>query len=47
LAKETMPFMYQTSIEGIRSVLKECRNIYMMANNPQRRITTTIIGFTG
>jgi predicted transcriptional regulator len=47
LAKETMPFMYQTSIEGIRSVLKECRNIYMMANNPQRRITTTTIGFTG
>jgi DNA binding protein with HTH domain len=28
LAKETLPFMYQTSIEGIRSVMKECWNIY-------------------
>ena len=28
LAKETMPFMYQTSIEGIRSILKECWTIY-------------------
>jgi IS30 family transposase len=26
LAKETLPFMYQTSIEGIRNVLKECWN---------------------
>lgn len=24
LAKETLPFMYQTSIEGIRNVLKVC-----------------------
>jgi predicted transcriptional regulator len=24
LAKEALPFMYQTSIEGIRNVLKEC-----------------------
>jgi IS30 family transposase len=24
LAKEALPFMYQTSIEGIRSILKEC-----------------------
>lgn len=24
LAKEALPFMYQTSIEGIKSVLKEC-----------------------
>ena len=24
LAKETLPFMYQTSIEGIRDVIKEC-----------------------
>ena len=30
LAKETLPFMYQTSIEGIRNVLKECWNIYTM-----------------
>ncbi|HEY7570581.1 MAG TPA: helix-turn-helix domain-containing protein [Nitrososphaeraceae archaeon] len=28
LAKETLPFMYQTSIEGIRSILKECWTIY-------------------
>ena len=28
LAKETLPFMYQTSIEGIRAILKECWNIY-------------------
>ena len=28
LAKSTLPFMYQTSIEGIRSVMKECWNIY-------------------
>jgi predicted transcriptional regulator len=28
LAKETLPFMYQTSIEGIRNVLKECWTIY-------------------
>ena len=24
LAKEALPFMYQTSIEGIKNVLKEC-----------------------
>jgi hypothetical protein len=24
LAKKTLPFMYQTSIEGIRDVIKEC-----------------------
>jgi hypothetical protein len=28
LAKETLPFMYQTCIDGIRIVLKECWNIY-------------------
>jgi hypothetical protein len=28
LAKETLPFMYQISIEGIRDVIKECWNIY-------------------
>ena len=28
LAKETLPFMYQTSIEGIRDVIKECYFIY-------------------
>ena len=33
LAKETLPFMYQTSIEGIRNVLKECWNIYSTDSN--------------
>ena len=28
LAKETLPFMYQTSIDGIRAILKECWHIY-------------------
>ena len=28
LARSTLPFMYQTSIEGIREILKECWNIY-------------------
>lgn len=28
LAKQTLPFMYQTSIEGIRDVVKECYAIY-------------------
>ena len=28
LAKETLPFMYQTSIEGIRNVIKESWSIY-------------------
>ena len=28
LAKETLPFMYQTSVEGIRSIMKECWDIY-------------------
>ena len=28
MAKETLPFMYQTSIEGIRDVIKECWRIY-------------------
>jgi hypothetical protein len=33
LAKETLPFMYQTSIEGIRNILKECWIIYNTENN--------------
>ena len=33
LAKETLPFMYQTSIEGIRNILKECWSIYNTENN--------------
>jgi IS30 family transposase len=28
LAKQTLPFMYQMSIEGIRDVIKECYTIY-------------------
>jgi hypothetical protein len=28
LAKQTIPFLYQSTIEGIREVLKECWNIY-------------------
>jgi len=35
LAKEALPFMYQTSIEGIRNVLKECWNIYTGENNKE------------
>jgi hypothetical protein len=33
LAKETLPFMYQTSIEGIKNVLKECWSIYTLDNH--------------
>ena len=28
LAKQTLPFMYEKSIDGIREVLKECWTIY-------------------
>jgi IS30 family transposase len=28
LAKDTLPFMYEISIEGIRDVIKECYSIY-------------------
>jgi IS30 family transposase len=28
LARSILPFMYQTSIEGVRNILKECWNIY-------------------
>lgn len=28
LARETMPFLYMTSIDGIRAILKECWKIY-------------------
>lgn len=35
LAKESLLFMYQTSIEGIRNVLKECWNIYTIAGNKE------------
>ena len=35
LAKEALPFMYQTSIEGIRNVLKECWNVYTIESNKE------------
>ena len=35
LAKEALPFMYQTSIEGIRNVLKECWSIYTIESNKE------------
>jgi hypothetical protein len=31
-AKETLPFLYQTSIEGIRDVIKECWTIYQSSD---------------
>jgi hypothetical protein len=40
LAKKTLPFMYQTSIEGIKNVLKECWSIYAIdGNNKDKDIT--------
>jgi predicted transcriptional regulator len=38
LAKSTLPFMYHTSIEGIRSVMKECWNIYESTDNNFQRL---------
>ena len=35
LAEEALPFMYQTSIEGIRNVLKECWTIYTIESNKE------------
>ena len=32
LVKETLPFLYQSSMEGIRNVLNECWNIYQSEN---------------
>jgi IS30 family transposase len=32
LAKETLPFMHQTSIEGILDVIKECWSIYQSSD---------------
>jgi len=32
LVKETLPFLYQSSMEGIRNVLTECWNIYQSNN---------------
>jgi hypothetical protein len=38
LAKSTLPFMYQTSIEGIRSVMKECWSVYESTDNNFQRL---------
>ena len=40
LAKETFPFMYQTSIEGIKNVLKECWSIYTLDGNTETKKKT-------
>lgn len=32
LVKESLPFLYQTSIEGIKNILIECWNIYQSDN---------------
>ena len=32
IVKETLPFLYQSSIEGIKNVLHECWNIYQSDN---------------
>jgi IS30 family transposase len=32
LAKETLPFMHQTSIEGILDIIKECWSIYQSSD---------------
>ncbi len=39
LGKETLPFMYQTSIEGIRDVINESWNIYQSTDNVMQDIT--------
>jgi hypothetical protein len=33
LVKDTLPFLYQTSMEGIRNILTECWNIYQSDNS--------------
>jgi hypothetical protein len=38
LAKSTLPFMYQTSISGIKDILKECWNICESTDNNFQRI---------
>src|ERR671928_1820414 len=37
LAKSTLPFMYQTSIEGIRDVIKEAWSIYQSDSDDNSR----------
>ena len=38
LAKQTLLFMYETSIKGIRSILKECWIIYQSTDNNFQRL---------
>ena len=38
LARSTLPFIYQTSIEGIRSIMKECWAIYESTDNNFQRL---------
>ena len=38
LARQTLPFMYQTSIEGIREIMKECWLIYETTDNNCQRL---------
>ncbi len=38
LARSTLPFMYRSSIEGIRSVMKECWAIYESTDNNFQRL---------
>ena len=40
LAKEALPFMYQTSIEGIKNVLKECWSIYTLDSHDNNKDLT-------
>jgi IS30 family transposase len=42
MAKETLPFMYQTSIEGIRNILKECWNIYLTSEDNNNHDNTNV-----
>jgi hypothetical protein len=37
LSKESLPFMYKTSIDGIREVLKECWNIYESTDDKKQQ----------
>ena len=38
MARRTLPFMYQTSIEGIREIMKECWYIYESTDNNLQKL---------
>jgi predicted transcriptional regulator len=40
LARETMPFMFQTSISGITDILKECWNIHESTDNNFQKLAS-------